>query len=341
MTALRDELPWLRDVPRNVSADLLANVDRAWRACFAKIAGAPRWKRKDHDVVNLCEPHPGVWGLDDNGLHFPKFDNPIRIVVHRPLEGARKTCALVRDGDQWFAVITCKVEIDSPARTTPIVAIDRGIAMLAATSDGEFVANPRYLEGALAKLARAQRSVARKKKGSKNRTKAKLRVTRIHRKVRRQRAHYLHVQSARLAKNHGVVVIENLNVAGMIQVGGGLGRNIGDVGWAMFAGMLRYKLAWSGGTLVEVPAAYSSQTCGACGCVDARSRRSQSMFVCVGCGHSENADVNAAKVLLTRANRSGMPVEEEPLEGARRSRKAKVELRKVRRSVVVKYQPNS
>lgn len=336
LTELRKELPWLKAVPRDVAADLLRKLDDAWQRCFATISDAPHWKRKGRGAANFCEPHPKSWGINDGCLRFPKI-GPVRVVVHRPLEGKRKTCTLARDGDQWFVSIVCEIEINPPSRTTPVVALDRGIAVLAATSDGEFIANPRHLEVTLAKLARAQRSMSRKKKGSKNRTKAKSRVARIYRKVRRQRGHYLNVQSARLAKNHGVVVIEKLNVEGMMK--GNCARAIGDAGWSILANQLRCKLAWSGGSLVEVPAAYSSQTCSACGCIDAKSRRSQAVFVCVGCGHSENADVNAAKVLLTRANRSGMPVEGEPLEGAQRSRKAKVGLRKVRRSTFAKSQP--
>src|SRR5690606_17054361 len=134
-------------------------------------------------------------------------------------------------------------------------------------------------------------------KGSSRRKKAQLRVMRLHRKVRRQREHTLHVLSARLAKSHGVVVIEKLNVAGMIQ--GNLSRSIADAGWSRFAEMLRYKLAWSGGTLIEVPAHYSSQTCSLCGVVDAASRKRE-RFCCTACGHTDHADLNAAKVLKQR-----------------------------------------
>jgi putative transposase len=211
----------------------------------------------------------------------------------------------------------------------PRNAIDRGITNFGATSDGDMNANPRNLEVSLACLARAQRNVSRKKKGSKNRDKAKARVAVLHRKVRRRRDHFLHVQSARLAKSHGVVVLEKLNVAGMIR--GRCARQIADAGWSRFAEMLRYKLAWSGGSLVEVPAAYSSQTCSTCGCVDAESRRSQSVFRCTSCDYQDHADLNAAKILLSRANRSGKPVDGTAPEAAGRSRK-RVALRVPRRA---------
>jgi len=328
LTALRAELPWLADVPRNVCAQLLVELDKAWQRCFAKLAQAPRWKRKGHAFLGLTEPHPKVWRLDGETLRFPKLGG-MRAVVHRPLEGKPKTCTLRREGDQWFASILCEIEVADPVpRTEPVLAIDRGITHLLADSDGNLVSNPRHLEKNLARLRRAQRTVARRKKGSKRREKAKRRVMRLHRKVRRQRDHVLHVESARIAKNHGVVVIEKLNVAGMIR--GNLSRSIADAGWSSFAKKLRYKLSWSGGTLVEVPAAYSSQTCSACGCVDRASRRAE-RFCCVTCGYCDHADLNAAKVLKSRANRSALPVEGSLPEGPRRSGKVRIKLRVPRR----------
>ena len=331
LTELRAALPWLADVPRNVCSQLLVELDRAWQRCFAKLARAPRWKRKGRDALSFCEPHPKTWRVDGSNIRFPKLGT-LRTVLHRPLEGKPKNCTLKRDGDQWFVSIVCELDVAEPApRAGPIVAIDRGIANFGATSDGDMIVNPRHLERALKRLARAQRTVSRRKKGSKNREKAKVRVARIHRKVKRQRDHFLHVQSARLAESHGVVVLEKLNVAGMIR--SNLGRSIADAGWSRFAEILRCKLAWSGGSLVEVPAAYSSQTCSACGCVDAASRRSQSSFACTSCGFLDHADINAAKVLLTRANRSSaMPVDGSACKGPGRSRK-RVGLRVPRRSL--------
>jgi putative transposase len=319
LTELRAALPWLADVPRNVCSQLLVELDRAWQRCFAKLARAPRWKRRGRDTLGFCEPHPKVWRVDGSNIRFPKLGT-LRTVMHRPLEGKPKTCSIKRDGDQWFVNIVCELSLAEPApREGPVVAIDRGIASFGATSDGEMIANPQYFEASLKRLAHAQRTVSRRKRGSKNIEKAKARVARIHRKVRRRREHFLHVQSARLAKSHGVVVLEKLNVAGMIR--GRCARSIADAGWSRFADMLRYKLAWSGGSLVEVPAAYSSQTCSVCGCVDDKSRRSQAAFRCTSCGYSDHADLNAAKILLARANRSGLPVEGSPKLGTLRNRK--------------------
>jgi len=336
LTELRSELSWLADVPRNVTMQLLHELDRAWQRCFMKLSAQPTWKRKGIDVPNLCEPRSTIWRLDRNTLHFPKLGK-IRLVVHRSLEGTPKSCTLVRDGDQWFASIVCEVQIpDLTPRTGPVIALDRGVTNFVATSDGDLILGPQYLKSSLKQLARSQRSVARKQKGSKNQEKAKRRVMRKFRKVRRQRAHFSHEQSARFTKSHGVVVLEDLNVAGMMR--GHCARGIADSGWSTFQRMLDYKLSWSGGSIKLVPAAYSSQECSVCGHVDATSRRGE-IFCCTGCCHTDHADSNAAKVLLRRANRSVLPVEGTPPEGALRSRKVKNRLRVSRRPSLQKPWP--
>ena len=334
LTELRAALPWLADVPRNVCSQLLVELEKAWQRCFARLARAPRWKRKGVDALSLCEPHPKTWRLDGDSVRFPKLGT-LRTVMHRPLEGKPKTCTLKRDGDQWFISIVCELDADDPTpRMGPVVAIDRGIANFGATSDGNRIVNPRHLERALKRLARAQRTVSRRKKGSKNREKAKIRVARIHRKVKRQRDHFLHVQSARLAKSHGVVVLEKLNVAGMIR--SNLGRSIAAASWSRFAELLRYKLAWSGGSLVEVPgrvqfADVQRVRMPSTPLPGARSRRS----ACTSCGYRDHADLNAAKILKQRYETPGnpwcLPVDGSACKGPGRSRK-RVGLRVPRRS---------
>lgn len=307
LKALRAELPWLADVPRDVCAQLLVELDKAWQRCFKRLGRAPRWKRKGRDTAPLIAPQ--AFRLDGDQLVFPKLGD-VPIVLHRPLEGKPKTCAIVREVDQWFCCISCEVEVAEPApRTEPVVGLDRGVANLLADSDGVLTPNPRFYQRAQQRLARAQRTVSRRKKGSSNRSKAKLRVARLHRKVGRQRSHVLHELSAHYAKSHGTVVVEKLNIQGMTRSAGGtidapgthvrqksgLNRSLLDAGLGTFVGMLRYKLAWSGGRLVEVPAPYTSQRCSVCGHTAPENRPSQAIFLCVACGHAEHADVNAAK----------------------------------------------
>jgi putative transposase len=329
LKSLCAEAPFLADVPRNVCAQLLVELDRAWQRCFTRLTRAPRWKRKGRDTLGLTEPHPKVWRLVGNTLRFPKVGN-LRAVIHRPLEGKPKSCTIRRDGDQWFVSIVCEVELPEPAlRIDPIVALDRGITYLIADSDGNLVENPKPLEAALKRLAKAQRIVSRRKKGSSNRKKAVSRVTRLHRKIRRQRDHALHTLSAAYAKSHGTVVVERLQIVNMLH-NRSLARRIADAGWSRLVELLRYKLAFSGGCLVEVPAAYSSQTCSACGAIAPESRCCE-RFRCTRCGYVDHADLNAAKVLKSRVNRSALPVEGPLPERTRRSRKV-VKLRVPRRS---------
>lgn len=121
LTALRAELPWLADVPRNVCSQLLVDLDKAFQRCFKRLCRLPRWKRKGRDFLGLCEPHPKQWRVDGSRMRFPKL-GILRTVLHRPLEGKPKTCALKRDGDQWFAFIVCEVDLAAAApRTAPVL----------------------------------------------------------------------------------------------------------------------------------------------------------------------------------------------------------------------------
>jgi putative transposase len=323
LTDLRADLPWLADVPRNVCAQLLVELDRGWQRCFKRLARAPRWKRKGRDFLGLTEPHPKVWRLDGLVLRFPKLGN-LKTVVHRSVQGTPKSCTLRREGDQWFVSILCELELTEPAfKTEPVVALDRGVRHLVGDSDGRLVPNPAHFERSLKRLARAQRIVSRRKKGSKNRQKAIERVCRLHLKIRRQREHTLHSLSSAYAKSHGTVIVERLHIGNMVQANSALARRILDSGWGRLVEMLRYKLAWQGGQLLEVTAAYSSQTCSACGHIDAQSRLAE-RFCCSLCGYSDHADLNAAKVVKSRANRSALPPEGSLPESARRKGKVVV-----------------
>jgi len=261
---LRAMMPWLADVPYNVCQKVLAELDLAWQLFLSGIADRPRFKRKDRDRAPMIEPHARQFSVAGEGragaVHFPKV-GAIRAVIHRPTAGTPKTRAIVRDGDAWFACVTCEVEApDVLPSQKPPVGIDRGVAVLLADSDRRVVENPRHGEKLAARVARAQRTVARRKMGSQNQKRAREKVARLQRKARRQREHTLHVESKHYAQ----------------------------------------KVVPEGGRVMEVRAAYSSQTCSACSHVAAENRREQDVFLCLRCGHFDNADVNAAQVILAR-----------------------------------------
>ena len=225
----------------------------------------------------------------------------------------------------WTVAVQWQREVAEPILSNlPAVGIDRGIAVFAALSNGVNIAAVNHGKKALRALRRAQQSLARKKRGSSNRSKAIRRVAKIQMRVANSRKNFLHEQTTAIAKNHGTVVIEALKVRNMsasakgtaekpgkkVAQKAGLNRAILDQGWGTFRVMLIYKLADRGGVMIEVPAAYTSQTCAECGRLDARSRRNQARFVCTGCGHEANADTNAAIIILKRGlDKSLKPVE--------------------------------
>src|SRR5437660_481103 len=184
LTELRAAVPWLAEVPRNVCAQVLVELDAAWQRCFTRLARRPRWKKEGRDPVAITEPHPRVFRVTTDGVAFPQLGT-IRAILHRPLGGEPKRCTLTREGDQWFVAIQCEQEGPEPARRPgPVVAIDRGLTNLLADSDGRWVPHPKHLDASLRRLARAQRVVARRATGSRGRERARPRGAKLHRTIR-------------------------------------------------------------------------------------------------------------------------------------------------------------
>jgi putative transposase len=225
---------------------------------------------------------------------------------------------------QWYVAVQWQREAAEPtASGLPSVGIDRGVAVFAALSNGTTIAPVNHAKRGLRSLRRAQRNLSRKRRGSANRRKAIRRVAKVQLRVANARKDFLHKRSTDIANNHGTVVVEALQVRNMaasakgtaeapgrkVRQKAGLNRAILDQGWSLFSRLLGYKLADRGGRLIEVPAAYTSQTCSECGVIDRASRLDQARFVCVACGHEANADTNAAITILRRADCALKPVE--------------------------------
>ena len=222
---------------------------------------------------------------------------------------------IVRSPRGWYALLECKRDIKALPPTGRSVGVDVGVATLYATSDGEFAPHAALGQRSAAALSRLQRQVARRKRGGSSRRRAVTQLARAHDALRWARRDWHHKLAHILVRSYDQIVLEKLNIANMtrsargtlehpgsnVTIKAALNRNILDAGWRQFATMLLAKAEEAGRAVVFVKAQYSSQTCAACGYIASQNRRSQSSFTCRRCGHSDHADVNAAKIILKTA----------------------------------------
>ena len=330
VTALRAEVEWLKDVHVHALQQAVRDVEQSYKNWWAGRAKAPTpRKRGINDSMRFGDPQTlQVRRLTKNlgEVRIPKL-GWVRLRWDGELPGNARSLTISCKAGCWFASIACEKEVETPtASNLPAVGIDRGIAVFAAFSDGTLISPANHGKKALRALARAQKNLARKKKGSANRRKAVMKVARLHLRVKDARKDFLHKLTTTIAKNHGTVVIENLQVgnmtrsaAGSIEEPGinvrqkaGLNRAILDQSWGLFRTLLEYKLVGRDGTLIEVPAHHTSQTCSACGHVAKENRQSREKFACAACGHQAHADVNAAINILSRAGSPVQPAEASP-----------------------------
>ena len=210
---------------------------------------------------------------------------PLDVRWSRDLPSEPTSCTVTRDAaGRYFVSFVVEVETATLPTTAKVAGIDLGLAHFATLSDGTTIDNPRYLQRDLDRLARAQRQLARKQKGSKNRDKARRKVARIQARIADKRADFLHTLSTRLVREYQALAVESLNVSGMVR-NRRLSRAIADAGWGMFLGMLAYKCAWYGRELRSVDRWFpSSKTCSSCEHTLDALDLSVRQWTCPGCG---------------------------------------------------------
>src|SRR6516164_840791 len=328
LTQLRAEVDWLRAAPIHPLQQALRDLERAYRNWWAGHGRAPR-PRKKGAADSFRFPDPASLKVERTGQSSGRIKLP-KLGWVRCANGTGAPCRVASATSPSRAAPVSGLPPSSASRTLPNrprprcrLSFDMGIAVFAALSDGGSIAPGNYGKKALRALRTAQRSLSRKRQGSSNRRKAVRRVARVQQRVATARKDFLHKHSTAIAKSHGTVVVEALSVRSMsasaagtsaapgrnVRQKSGLNRAILDQGWRTFRIMLGYKLAERGGRLIEVPAAYTSQTCAAFGVIDVASRRDQAHFVCAACGHQADADANAAINILRRGDSALKPVE--------------------------------
>jgi len=319
LTECRDSFSWLRAVPRAMQHQLLMQLELAWKRYLARTSGIPSFKQKRDRLMALTMPARVCNGISRKRVGVPKLGD-LRVRGHSRIHGRPVHVSVSCDLGQWFVSISCRVEASRvPAPRGVPVGIDVGIQSVVSDSLGCSSGSMNRLGHGQRQMRKRQLLVSRRRpvRGqapSNSYLKAVRKAALLYRKVRRQRADFLHNLSSHYAKSHGTVVIEDLKVSNMtrsargtkekpgkgVRAKAGLNREILNVGWYELRRQLTYKCEWYGSKLIVVDPKYTSQACQQCGCIDRRSRATQMLFICVECGFIDHADVNAAKNILDR-----------------------------------------
>jgi putative transposase len=260
--------------------------------------GFPRFKSFNR-MKSLHYPQYGTGFSLDKKLKVNPFGS-IKIKQHREINGQIRTLSLKRESTgKWFAIFT----VEEPQTIPKInngseIGIDVGLKCFARLSDNTKIANPRHFKKYEDKLARAQRRLSKKKKGSRNRYRARKKVAIIHEKIKNTRSDFLHKMSNQVVNKYSLIGIEDLSVQEMAM--DDLGKSINDAGWSMFARFLNYKAENAGSKVVGVDPRNTTKTCHQCHHVQDMPL-SVRIYRCPDCGLVMDRDLNSSKYILTLA----------------------------------------
>ncbi len=300
ITSYKPDFPELKTVHSQVLQNVAVRIDLAFQAFFQRLKkgdapGFPRWKGEGYD--SFTYPQTG-FSIQEGSITISKVGT-IKAVVHREVTGKIKTCTIRRQGEKWYASFSHEVEEELLPPTGEATGIDVGIEKFAALSDGTYIDNPRFFRKEEKALAKAQRKLARQKKGSKARRKAKKIVRCVHERIANRRHNFVHQATRKLVTTFDFIAVEKLKVQNM-QGNHCLAKSIADASWSMFRQVLTYKAENAGRKIVEVNPAYTSQDCSGCG-HRAKKTLKERWHFCPICGLSLDRDVNAAVNILQTA----------------------------------------
>lgn len=298
----KKEFPWLKEVDSLALANAQMNLQTAYNNFFRdKSVGFPKFKSKHKDKNSYTTNNVNNnIRIKDNKIKLPKLGY-INFKQHRQIEDNEiiKSCTISKaPSDQYYINILVEFtqEINSKEiNLDNILGLDMDMKNLYTDSQGAKAEYPKYYRKMLDKLKREQRKLSKCQKGSKNRNKQRLKVAKLHQKVKNQRKDFLHKTSRKLVNQYNAIIIEDLNMKAMSQTLN-LGKSVSDNGWGMFTTFLKYKLENEGKKLVKIDKWFpSSKKCNECSEINHELQLSDREWICKECGCIIDRDYNAAK----------------------------------------------
>ena len=297
LTSIKKEFTFLKEVSSVPLQQAGRNLQSAYSRFFKKQARYPKFKKKSNRQSATFTKNSFSW--NNHKLSVSKGLGKLKIKFSRKVRVHPDSITISKEpSGKYFVSFKLKEDIEPLSKVDKKIGIDLGIKTLAVTSDGVKTLNPKSFDRYKKQLAFLQKSLSRKKKGSSNREKARLKVAKCHSRIASLRRDYINKFTTQIVRENQVICIENLNVAGMIR-NRKLARHIADASWGEISRQFKYKCEWYGRKLVKIDRFYpSSRLCNGCKFKNVNLKLSDRVWKCSNCNDINDRDLNAAKNIL-------------------------------------------
>jgi len=290
---------WLKEVNSQSLLNSLINLESAFTRFFREKKGFPNFKSRKNPLQSFQIPQHYTVDFETNTIKLPKIKQPIKTKLHRKFEGKLKTATVSRNSTGKFYIsILVDDDKEIPEKQqfndNSTLGIDVGLTHFAILSNSEKIDNPKYLKNGMDRMKVLQKRMSKKQKGSKNRGRARLAVSKLHEKISNQRNDFLHKTTSKIISENQAVAVESLNISGMLK-NHCLAQSIVDVSWSMFFNQLEYKADWYGKTLLKIGQFEpSTKICNICGFHNKELTLKDRDWRCPECNTEHDRDINAA-----------------------------------------------